>query len=244
MARRNPLVTQHLENVSGELLTEWWDLIAAHTKNRQGIYALYRRKKLRYVGLAKNLAGRLKTHLRDHHKGSWDRFSVYVTIGDQHMRELEALLLRITKPAGNKIQGKFAKSENLLPRLRAEYRAMMKREEEKLLGIQGALKVGKPLRKPAGKSKATGRRPKLGPFIDHGGFRIRARFKGKTYWARVRSDGTISYARKVYNSPSVAGHAIAGRPTNGWWFWQFERSPGDWVRLSVLRDRSSRPGKR
>ena len=236
MARRKPLVTQHLENVSGKLLTEWWDLIAAHTKNRQGIYALYRRRKLRYVGLAKNLAGRLKAHLRDHHKGSWDGFSVYVTIGDQHMRELEALLLRITKPAGNKIQGKFARSENLLPRLRAEYRAEMKREEEKLLGTRGAAKVGRPSREVAGKSKATGRRPTLSPFI-HKGFSIRARFKAKTYWARVRRDGTIRYANQVFNSPSMAGRAIVGRSTNGWTFWRFERSPGDWVQLEALRKR-------
>ncbi|MBZ5590563.1 MAG: hypothetical protein LAO05_18590, partial [Acidobacteriia bacterium] len=209
MARRKPLVTQHLENVSGELLTAWWDLIAAHTKNRQGIYALYRRRKLRYVGLAKNLAGRLKIHLRDHHKGSWDRFSVYVTIGDQHMRELEALILRISKPVGNKIQGRFAKSENLLPLLRSEYRAEMKREEERLLGGKGGGKTTKRTQKVAGKSKATGRHPKLGPYVTRA-FRIRARFKGKTYWARVRGDGTIRYAKKVYNSPSLAGYAVVG----------------------------------
>ena len=239
MARQKPLVTQHLENVSGKLLTTWWDLIAEHTKNRQGIYALYRRRKLRYVGLAKNLAGRLKSHLRDHHKGSWDRFSVYVTIGDQHMRELEALILRITKPVGNKVQGKFAKSENLLLRLRREYRAEVRREEEQLLGLRRAAKPPRRIRVVGRKSKATGRRPTLAPYVNRA-FNIRGRYKGRSYRARVRSDGTIRFGDKIYNSPSLAGKAVKGRSTNGWTFWNFERSPGDWVLLKELRGKRRR----
>jgi hypothetical protein len=44
--------------------------------------------------------GRLKGHLRDCHKGLWDRFSVYLTSDAEHIKELESLLLRIigTKP--------------------------------------------------------------------------------------------------------------------------------------------------
>jgi hypothetical protein len=234
MARRKPLVTLHLENISGKMLTNSWDLIAAHTEHRQGVYALYRKRKLHYVGLATNLAGRLKSHRRDHLKGSWDHFSVYLTIGDEHMRELEALLLRITKPSGNKVTGRFAKSQDLKPRLRQQYRARKKREEDEDFDGLGPGKRGEPRRKVVRKSKATGRRPKLAPYVDKA-FNIKARAKGKTHRARVRWDGTIRFLGEVYNSPSLAGKAAIKRMVNGWTFWKYERSPGDWVPLEELR---------
>jgi len=239
MVRRTPLVTLHLENISGEMLTDSWDLIAEHTEHHEGVYALYRKRKLHYVGLASNLAGRLKKHRSDHLKGSWDHFSVYLTIGDAHMRELEALLLRIAKPSGNKVTGKFARSQDLKPRLRQQYRARKKREEEEAFGGREPGKREKPIRKVVRKSKATGRRPKLAPYID-GTFNIRARAKGKTHRARVRRDGTIRFRGKVYNSPSLAGKAAIGRSVNGWTFWRFEQSPSYWVPLEELRRKSRR----
>ena len=40
-------------------------------KRRAGVYALYRKQeKLYYVGLASNLMGRSKAHLRDRHTGA------------------------------------------------------------------------------------------------------------------------------------------------------------------------------
>ena len=29
--------------------------------------------------------------------------------------------------------------------------------------------------------------------------------------------------------------SITKYPVNGWWFWKYERAPGDWVRLLELR---------
>ena len=60
-----------------------------------GIYALFRKGRLYYVGLATALRSRLKAHIKNRHGNSWDSFSIYLTIKDQHMREIEALLLRI-----------------------------------------------------------------------------------------------------------------------------------------------------
>ena len=96
MSKRAPLVCQHLENVSRDVLEQHQDIVRQYVRQRQGVYALYRRNKLYYVGLASNLRGRLAHHLRDRHHDSWDRFSVYLTIGDRHLRELESLILRIT----------------------------------------------------------------------------------------------------------------------------------------------------
>ncbi len=75
MSRRKPLVTQHIEKISRELLRDYQDIIKEYIKNQPVVYALYRRGKLHYVGLAGNLERRLKQHLRDRHGSSWDQFS-------------------------------------------------------------------------------------------------------------------------------------------------------------------------
>src|ERR1044072_7444597 len=101
---------------------------------RHGVYALYKGDRLYYVGLATNLRGRLATHMRNQHGQAWDRFSVYLTIGDRSLRELEALLLRIVKPRGNNQTGKFAKSEDLKRRFRRDVRDWQLEELGILLG--------------------------------------------------------------------------------------------------------------
>jgi hypothetical protein len=83
MANRSSLVCQHLENISRDALEKYQDVIRGYVRGRQGVYALYRRDKLYYVGLASNLRMRLSHHLRNRHGDSWDRFSVYLTIGDR-----------------------------------------------------------------------------------------------------------------------------------------------------------------
>ena len=115
MARHSQLVCRHLENVSRQALAKYQHVIRQYVRNCPGVYALYRRGKLYYVGLASNLPTRLGHHLKDRHSQSWDRFSVYLTIGDTHLRELESLVLRIVKTKGNKQKGKFIKSEDLRP---------------------------------------------------------------------------------------------------------------------------------
>ena len=74
------LVVQHLEKVSGRILEEYPDVIREFIRRKGGVYALYRKDQLYYVGLPSNLMARLKTHLRDRHRGAWDRFSVYLTL--------------------------------------------------------------------------------------------------------------------------------------------------------------------
>ena len=65
MAKRIPLVCQHLENISREAFEKYQDIVRRHVRRRQGVYALYRRGKLYYIGLASNLRSRLAHHLRD-----------------------------------------------------------------------------------------------------------------------------------------------------------------------------------
>jgi hypothetical protein len=42
-----------------------------------GIYALYRGKRLYYVGVTKNLHGRIRHHTKDRHAGKWDQFIIF-----------------------------------------------------------------------------------------------------------------------------------------------------------------------
>jgi hypothetical protein len=65
---------------------------------------------------------------------SWDRFSVYLTIGDEHMKGLESLLPRIIDPPGNSISGEFAKSENPKRRFVGDIKRKQNEEPGKLLG--------------------------------------------------------------------------------------------------------------
>ena len=89
MSKREPLVCEHLEHISRKALEKYQTIIRHYVRNRHGVYALYKRDKLYYVGLASDLQWRLKHHLKDRHRESWDTFSVYITIGDKHLKELE-----------------------------------------------------------------------------------------------------------------------------------------------------------
>lgn len=172
---------------------------------------------------------RLATHMRNRHGPSWDRFSVYLTIGDRHLRELEALILRIVKPKGNNQKGKFAKSEDLKRRLGRDVREHYRGEVRSMLGRP--IKASKVKVKPIPKGKI-GNMVKI---LGGRALRLRRVYKGKLYKARLRKDGKVTLNRVVYPSTSAAGRAICGHHVNGWQFWNCERAPGDWVKLAKLR---------
>jgi len=175
------------------------------------------------------IEGKAKGHLRDRHGDSWDRFSVYLTIGDSHIKELESLILRMVSPAGNRMSGKFAKSEDLRKRLARDIRVMQRIELGDLIGRRRQTE-------PVASRQKTkvGRVPVLARYLSKP-TTLRARYRGKLVRARVRRDGSVRVASHLYNSPSLAASAITKRPMNGWTFWTFERAPGDWVPLNELR---------
>jgi hypothetical protein len=226
MARTPQLVCQHLENISGDVLEDYQDIIREYVSRRQGVYALYYDDDLYYVGLASDLSPRLKAHLGDKHAGQWNRFSVFLTIGDKHLRELETLILRVVKPKpeGNSKTGKFARSEDLRARLAKDIR---QRNREKLDHIVGRREetIGFVL---------PGRMPPLCSYVKKV-FKLRGRSKGKTFHASVRDDGSIRLQGRVHHSPTGAAVAATNYSVDGWRFWTYERAPGDWVRLDELR---------
>jgi Restriction Enzyme Adenine Methylase Associated/GIY-YIG catalytic domain len=231
MAKRSQLVCQQLENISSVVLEEYQDIIKQYIRGRNGVYAMYKAEKLYYVGLATNLRGRLKQHLKDRHRGLWDRFSVYLTIGDQHIKEMESLLLRILRPAGNKQLGKFTRCESLNKKLARDIKTLQREELATILGDKRSAVAGR---------DSADDRPVLQPYVALiRRNRLRARYKGTLIRARVRADGAITVRGtrgRKFNSPSLAAQHVLKRNANGWDFWQYERSPGEWVRLTRLRD--------
>jgi len=225
--KRNPLVLHYLEEVSWRVLEDYPRFIRQMIRGRAGIYALYRKDKLYYIGLAQNLMGRLKTHLRDRHHGSWDRFSVYLTIHDEHIRELEALLLRIGAPRGNRAKGKFAKASSLLPLLN---RSMQDADADRRAQILGGRVARQRTRQKI--RGASGTVPLAG--VVERAMALRAKYGGETYKAALRANGWISYKRVLYSSPSAAASAATRKTLNGWSFWHY-RDRGKWVPLAQLR---------
>ena len=229
--RTNHLVCEYLEKIDRKMLVKYQDLIREFIKGHQGIYALYRGDRLYYVGLATNLRRRLKAHLRDRHKNAWNRFSVYLVIENQHIKELESLFLRILMPDGNAKKGTFPKAINLETRLKTEIRRRQQEELEVLLGQRKRVTRKQTKRALAQQAESE---TALGPYVSRS-FKIRRTFKGKPYVARVRQSGWIYYKGYLYNSPSGLAKEITGRNSNGWSFWNFERAPGHWVKLKELK---------
>jgi predicted GIY-YIG superfamily endonuclease len=72
-----------------------------------GIYAMYKKNELYYVGLTKNLFGRLKTHrLRDRHAGKWDEFIIFRIKKVNYLKDIETLLTHLVELKGNRVKGK------------------------------------------------------------------------------------------------------------------------------------------
>jgi hypothetical protein len=200
-------------------------------KGRFGIYALYRKNKLYYVGLASNLRTRLKSHLKDKHAAGWDRFSLYLTHSDQHLRELEALALSIAAPTGNISKTRFSQAKDLRKVLR---RQIEERQQAELAGLFAY--VPKP-KKPSRQFRRAAdglKRIRLTDVVE-GRVPIRMTYKGRVHRAIVRKDGTILFRGKRHISPSSAARLITGRAANGWYWWKYESAPGEWIRLRELR---------
>jgi hypothetical protein len=78
-----------------------------------GVYALYKRDKLYYVGLANNLYWRILGHTRNKHRGKWDRFAIFRVGRVRYLKDIETLLLNVAKPPGNSVSGRLHRDADL-----------------------------------------------------------------------------------------------------------------------------------
>jgi hypothetical protein len=156
---------------------------------------------------------------------------VYLTIGDEHLRELEALVLRIASPRGNEMLPRFVKSQDLGRLFRREIASRQRRERDSLFEVEP--------QEPRERRRASppvGRGPRLAGYFKRK-VTLRLAYKGHRHKARVGLDGLIRLRGKKYVSPSAAARAITKRAADGWRVWTYERAPGDWVPLDTLRQR-------
>jgi hypothetical protein len=233
---RVDLVVQHVEKMPRRLLEQHQEVVREFIKGKVGVYALYKKKQLHYVGLASDLRSRLKTHFRDRHGESWDAFSIYLTASSDHLRELEALMIRIARPRGNRSTTKFPGSQDLRRYFKRRILERQKRELNTLFGPTQAEA------RAARQAPKGGKAPSLQPFITRR-MRIRWPRKDTTHNAIVLADGRIKFKGKIFNSPSPAAKHVTKRAMNGWDCWRYEIQPGKWVRLNELRLKPKRRRK-
>jgi len=232
--KSRPIVIGHLEKISSGVFERYPEQITGLTEGTQGVYALYRRQKLYYIGLASDLKRRIKWHLKDKHKGKWDRFSLYIIRKTDQIREVESLLVRIAEPGGNKLRGRLRGSKNLERALKAAVKQRQNEEREKIFEQrERGRKKGK-----RGKAKGRGKRPLKGYFPK--GKMIYTSYKGKDHKAWVYGGGTIKIipSGELFDSPSMAGISVTKKKTiNGWRFWKYKDKNGELVYIDQLRKR-------
>lgn len=82
-------------------------------KGYSGIYALYRKKRLYYIGLTKNLYKRINRHLKDRHAGKWDYFRIFIIKQIDYLKDIETLITHLIKLPGNRVKGKVPRAEEI-----------------------------------------------------------------------------------------------------------------------------------
>lgn len=96
-------------------------------RDYSGIYLLYKRNRLYYIGLAKNLYWRLLNHTKNKHKDRWDSFVIFRIGRVTYLKDIETLLLRVAAPPGNAVSGHFHRDADLTKVLRKIQREQMRR---------------------------------------------------------------------------------------------------------------------
>jgi len=83
-----------------------------------GIYALYRKNALYYVGLTTHFYWRIWHHTRDKHSGKWDHFIIFRIHRVGYLKDIETLIHRLTEAPGNPVRGKVPNDADLTRVLR------------------------------------------------------------------------------------------------------------------------------
>lgn len=216
------LFKESLEGISRNLFRDHSEIITELIGDSSGIYALYDENELYYVGRASDLKRRVNQHLRDRHDSQWTHFSLFLIQRANFIGDMEALLIRIAEPVGNRAKPKRRDSKILLRKLKALIKSKHKEELRQLISGRNSKVTSKP---KGHKGNLKGMVERRTP--------IYSTYKGKEYKAILTPGGSIVLGRKTFTSPSAAALAVVDRSTvNGWHFWRIKNATGEWVRLS------------
>ena len=223
------LVTNRLENVSKDVFKQYYPLITELVGDSPGIYALYDSGELYYVGKSIELRKRVRQHLRDRHLASWTHFSLYLTRREEHIHEIESLLVRIANPKGNRVVPHGKSSGALVKQLKTKIQQQQKNELAKLFSSKTPTR--KVLQPNGSKHPNT-----LVGLVDKR-VPIYRTYKGKEYKAFLNPKGIITLGGEKFSSPSGAARSVLETPraVNGWLFWYIQDIQGDWVRLADFK---------
>ena len=220
------LVINRLENVSKDVFRQYFALITELVGSSPGIYALYDSGDLYYVGKSIELRKRVRQHLSDRHLASWTHFSLYLVRREEHIHEIESLLVRIANPKGNRVVPRGKSTGVLVKKLKQ----LIKRKQKVELDSMFA-----PTRTSTTKSapKSNG---SLAGLVERK-TKLHKTYKGQDHDATLSPKGVITYKGKPFSSASGAARAVirSKRNVNGWMFWYAQNEAGDWVRLNDLR---------
>jgi hypothetical protein len=106
-----------------EFRRELEDLLQGYS----GIYALYDRGNLYYVGLTEDLFRRLRSHGKRLHRKRWDSFTVFRIQRVRYLKDIETLIHHLVDCPGNKVRGQVPRDADLSRILR---RVLSQRERE------------------------------------------------------------------------------------------------------------------
>lgn len=225
------IITSKIEHIHKDLFGDYSSALAELVGRSQGVYALYHKGELYYVGKAVHLIRRVGQHLKDKHAGKWSHFSIFLTNNREHVSAIESVLISVAYPEGNTARPKGDIDVSLRRTLMKIIQKQHKEKLDTLIGHKDSLRAKK---KP--KSTRTIRK-KTKNTLAHkfaSGKTLRADFKDKQYKAKLLTNGNIKYASKTYTSPTAAAMQIVGGRINGMRFWRIKNKQGEWVRLKNI----------
>jgi hypothetical protein len=217
--RNTGLVTESLEHISKDIFSKYTNLITKLIERSSGVYALYDENELYYVGRATQLRTRVKQHLKDRHEAGWTHFSLFLIKNDDHIGEIESLLVRIANPKGNAVKPKGKDSRKLEKILELQIKQKHKEELNSLFSSRSNKQRKEKIKN----------RDIIGLVSKR--TNIYRTYKGKEYKAILTPSGSVIYNGKTFDSPGTAGKAVVKRTVTGWSFWYIKDRNNNWVKL-------------
>lgn len=105
-------------------------------KGYSGIYALYRKDRLYYVGLTRNLFGRINWHLKDRHAGRWHSFVIFRIKRVDYLKDIETLVSHLVDLPGSRQKGKVPRDADINRILKD----ILRQHVKEIRQIEGALR--------------------------------------------------------------------------------------------------------
>lgn len=220
-----PLVINRLESVSKDVFKQYYPLITELVGDSPGIYALYDDSDLYYVGKSTELRKRVKQHLKDRHLASWTHFSLYLARREDHIHEIESLLVRVANPKGNRVIPRGKSTGALVELLK---KRIQERQRSELAGLFATKQaVGRVQRSAAVISSHS-----LAGLVDRS-TKLYRTYRGHEYSATLSPKGYVNFNGRRYSSVTAAAKAVIKRKgaVSGRGFWYIQNSNGDWVKL-------------